>query len=665
MVTAQLVDEHYVKRVRAAQALPARMKRIWSHHGEAITTVACALFVLSGWIAMHRGAPSWASAPIFLVAYAVGGYRQAFEGVSLLVSQRELDVDLLMVVAAIGAAAIGFWFDGALLIFIFALSGTLEGYASARTKRDIEALVALHPEHAVVLRGGEEVTVEAAAIIVGDEIVVRPGERIAADGNVVEGSSSVDQATITGESLPVDKKRGDGVFAGTMNGQGALRVCATRASGETVLARIIDLVREAEERRPPAQLFIERFEKRYAKVVVAGAVLLACVPLLFGWSVRDALYRSMIFLVVASPCALAAAMMPTLLSALSNGARSGVLFKGSAFIESLGRVRAIAFDKTGTLTTGAPRVTDVVALEGEADTLLAAAAAVETLSEHPLGRAIVLEAKHRSLVVRAGTDHQSIVGRGASALVDGTRWRVGKPDLFDSVDDGVLATRERLEAEGKTVVVVGRERSVGLIALRDTLRAEARDAVAQLRALGVSHVVMITGDAAPTARAIAAQAGIDEVHADLLPEDKVRVVEDLVRRYRYVAMVGDGVNDAPALASATVGIAMGGAGTDVALETADVVLTSDDLSKVPYAVTLGRRALAVVKQNLVVALTVIVTLVVADLLGRINLPAGVVGHEGSTLLVTLNGLRLLRRTGASRQGHARRAGNEAASMAVP
>ena len=623
-----------------------RLKRTWEAHGEAMTTLLCAVFVLVGWVTVRRGAPTWASAAVYLVAYAIGGYRQAIEGVTLLVRQRELDVDLLMVVAAIGAAAIGFWSDGALLILIFASSGTLEGYASARTKRDIEALVSLHPEHAVVVREGAEATVEASSLVAGDELLVRPGERIAADGDVVEGLSSVNQATITGESIPVDKAPGDGVFAGTINGHGALRIRATRAAGETVLARIIELVRQAEERRPPAQLFIERFEKSYAKVVVGGALLLALVPpVLLGWTFRAALYRSMIFLVVASPCALAAAMMPTLLSALSNGARSGVLFKGSAFIESLGRVRAIAFDKTGTLTRGVLRVTDVLAFEGSTEALLAAAAAVEGFSEHPVGRAIVAEARDRGLAVRPAIDHRSIVGRGAEATFEGIRWRVGKPDLFALVGEDVVSSRERLEAEGKTVVVVGSERGVGLIALRDTLRAEARDAVARLRALGVAHLVMLTGDAKPTAHALAREAGIDEVHAELLPDDKVRVVEDLVRRYGHVAMVGDGVNDAPALAAATVGIAMGGAGTDVALETADVVLTSDDLSKVPYAVTLGRRALTVVKQNLVVALGVIVTLVVADLLGRITLPAGVVGHEGSTLLVTLNGLRLLRRWG--------------------
>ncbi len=632
-----------------ALAAPARVRAgdtssVWSEHGEALTTLGCALFVVLGWLAAYRDAPRWASAALFLVAYAVGGYRQAIEGVVLLVRERELDVDLLMVVAAIGAAAIGFWSDGALLIFIFALSGTLEGYASARTKRDIESLVALHPEQAVVVREGREVTVEAASVVVGDEVVVRPGERIAADGEVVAGVSSVNQATITGESIPVDKRPGDGVYAGTVNGSGALRIRVTREASETVLARIIVLVRDAEERRPPAQLFIERFEKHYAKVVVVGAVLLATLPpLLLGWTFRAALYRSMIFLVVASPCALAAAMMPTLLSALSSGARSGVLFKGSTFIEGIGRISAIAFDKTGTLTTGTPRVTDLVALDGHDEALLGAAAAIESLSEHPLGRAIVEEAKRRGMPVVAGDNHRSLVGRGASADVNGGRWNVGKPELFVEVDATLLAARARLEGEGKTVVLVGQERAIGLVALRDSVRPEAREGIARLRALGVAHVVMLTGDAEPTARAVAAEVGIDEVHAGLLPEDKVGVVEALVRRYGHVAMVGDGVNDAPALAAATVGIAMGGAGTDVALESADVVLTSDDLLRVAYAVALGRRALVVVKQNLVVALSVIATLVVADLLGRISLPLGVVGHEGSTLLVTLNGLRLLRR----------------------
>ena len=629
---------------------PSPLRDAWEHHGEAVTTAVCAVFVLAGWLAERRGASPLASAALFLVAYGVGGYRQAIEGSLKLLRERELEVDLLMVVAAIGAAAIGAWADGALLILIFALSGTLEGYASARTKRDLEALMALHPEEALVVRGGRELIVAASTLVVGDLVIVKPGERIPADGQVVEGFSAVDQASITGESMPVDKQIGAEVFAGTINGHGALRVVASRPAADTVLARIVQLVQEAQERRPPAQLFIERFERSYAKVVVAGALLLAIVPpLLLGLTFRAALYRSMIFLVVASPCALAAAMMPTLLSALSNGARNGILFKGSSFIEAMGRLEVFAFDKTGTLTTGAPRVTDVIPLDGEgADALLSMAAAVESLSNHPLGRAIVAEAQRRGLAVPAATNHEARGGVGASAEVGGARCAIGKPGMFASVADDALEQRRRLEAEGKTVVLVGDGSVRGLIALRDTVRPEARAAIAGLRRLGVRHVVMLTGDGGATARAIAAEAGVDEVHADLLPEDKTRVVAALVAKYGHVAMVGDGVNDAPALAAATVGIAMGAAGTDVALETADVVLTNDDLGKLPYAVALGRRALGVVKQNLVVALGVIVTLVIADLLGRINLPTGVVGHEGSTLLVTLNGLRLLARIPPSR-----------------
>ena len=619
----------------------------WERHGEAVTTLACAVLVLSAWLASEGAAPGRLAVSLYLAAYAVGGYRQAIEGATKLWRERELEVDLLMVVAAAGAAAIGAWSDGALLILIFALSGTLESYASARTKRDIEALMAQRPEEALVVRGGEEVTVPASSLAAGDVVIVKPGERIPADGRVVEGTSAVDQATITGESMPVDKQPGDEVFAGTINGHGALRVVASRAAAETVLARIVDLVKEAEERRPPAQLFIERFERRYAKIVVAGALALTIAPpLLLGWTLRAALYRAMIFLVVASPCALAAAMMPTLLSALSNGARSGVLFKGSAFVEAIGRVVVIAFDKTGTLTTGAPRVTNVVPLDGEgADPVLAAAAAVEHLSSHPIARAIVAEAKRLGLDVPPAADHVDAPGVGASASIAGRRAAVGKPGMFAPVARDVLELRARLEAEGKTVVLVGDAEGAarGVVALRDTLRPEARMAIAALRRLGVRRIVMLTGDGSTAARVIADEAGVDNLYADLLPQDKTRVVEELVRRHGRVAMVGDGVNDAPALATATVGIAMGAAGTDTALETADVVLTTDDLAKIPYAVMLGRRALGVVRQNLVVALGVIVTLVVADLLGRINLPTGVVGHEGSTLLVTLNGLRMLAR----------------------
>jgi Cd2+/Zn2+-exporting ATPase len=629
---------------RAVAAAPSPALELWANHGEAFTTVLCAVFVATGWLAHRDGIGDLGTNVLFLVGYVLGGYRQAIEGVTTLVKDRELDVDLLMVVAAVGAALIGFWFDGALLIFIFALSGTLEGYASARTKRDVEALMALHPEDALVVRNGREARVPAVSLTVDEIFIVKPGERVAADGTVVEGTSALNQASITGESMPVDKRAGDEVFAGTINGHGALRVMVTRPSGDTILARMIQLVQQAQERRPPAQLFIERFERRYAKVVVAGAIVLVALPsVAHWWTFREALYRAMIFLVVASPCALAAAMMPTLLSALSNGARNGILFKGSTFIESLGRVRAMAFDKTGTLTTGHPVVTEVVSLYGNSpNDILAMAASIESLSEHPLARAIVMEAARRNLPVATASNLQAVPGTGAHAIVGEQTWSIGKASLFDNITEDAHDRHQALTAEGKTVVMIGSGEVRGLIALRDTVRPRARDAIRALKQVGLEHLVLITGDTRETAEAIARDVGITEIHAELLPAAKVRVVEEMTDRFVGVAMVGDGVNDGPALAASTVGIAMGISGTDVALETADVVLTNDDLEKLTYAVALGRQALRVVKQNLVLALGMIVVLIASDLLGWISLPWGVVGHEGSTLLVTLNGLRLLR-----------------------
>ena len=619
------------------------MRSVWAKHGEAITTAVCAVFVVLGFVVARNGGPAAVSTGLFVVGYVAGGYRQAIEGTTKLFVERELDVDLLMVVAAIGAAGIGYWFDGALLIFIFALSGTLEGYASARTQRDIESLMSLNPEEATVLRDAGEERLPVDALRIGDIVIVKPGERVPADGQILDGASLIDQASITGEATPVHRQVGDEVFAGTINGQGGLRIEVSRPAGETVLARIISAVREAQERRPPAQLFIEKFERIYANVVVLGAVLFVVVPIfVLHWTFSDAWYRAMVFLVVASPCALAASMMPALLSALSNGARNGVLFKGSTYVEALGKVRAVAFDKTGTLTTGRPSVIEVVGVEGaDVAALLARSAAVEAMSEHPIGSAIVAEARARGASRFLARDFQSTVGVGASATVDGARWHVGKAEMFSVVPEVLQAAKARLEAAGDTVVLVGDGTAHGAIALRDTLRANAVEAVRALRRLGIEHVAVLTGDGEAPARVVASAVGADEVHAGLLPDDKVRIVEQLLARYGSVAVVGDGVNDAPALATATVGIAMGSGGTDVALDTADIVLMADDVGRIPYAIQLGRRALRVVKQNVILAVSVMVLLVFADVLGRISLPAGVVGHEGSTLLVTVSGLRLL------------------------
>jgi len=620
---------------------PARV--FWAKHGEATTTAICAAFVACGFVIDRRFGSSWLVTGLFLIGYVAGGYRQAIEGTTKLLGERELDVDLLMVVAAIGAAAIGYWFDGALLIFIFALSGTLEGYASARTQRDIESLIALNPQEATLIREQGETSVSIEALRVGDVVVIRPGERMPADGHVIEGTSFINQASITGEATPVAKQLGDEVFAGTINGQGGLRVTVSKPAGETVLARIIEMVREAQERRPAAQLFIEKFERIYANLVVLGAVVFVLVPIfVLGWTFEAAWYRAMVFLVVASPCALAASMMPALLSALSNGARNGVLFKGSTFVEALGKVRAVAFDKTGTLTTGRASVVATVAMGGfDVATLVARSAATEAMSEHPIGQAIVAEARRHGAILETARDFQATVGVGAQATIDGVRWRVGKASLFTTISPELAAEHASRQQAGDTVVFVGDAVAHGLIVLRDTVRINAAEAVNELRRLGVEHIAILTGDNEGTAQLVADAVGADEVHANLLPADKVRIVEQMMARYGSVAVVGDGVNDAPALATATVGIAMGAGGTDVALETADVVLTADDIGRIPYAIQLGRRTLRIVKQNVVVAIGVMVLLVFADVLGRISLPAGVVGHEGSTLLVTISGLRLL------------------------
>ncbi len=618
-------------------------RAFWEKHGEATTTAICAVFVTCGFVVERNVGPSWLSTALFLSGYIAGGYRQAIEGTTKLFVERELDVDLLMVVAAIGAAGIGYWFDGALLIFIFALSGTLEGYASARTQRDIESLIALNPEEAQLVVATGETRVAIETLRVGDVVVIRPGERVPADGRVAEGSSLVDQASITGEAAPVSKRVGDEVFAGTINGQGGLRVTVSKPAAETVLARIIEMVREAQERRPAAQLFIEKFERIYANVVVLGAVLFVVVPIfVLKWTFDAAWYRAMVFLVVASPCALAASMMPALLSALSNGARNGVLFKGSTFVEALGKVRAVAFDKTGTLTTGRLEVVQTVAADGsDPVALLARSAAIEAMSEHPIGHAIVAAARRQGALIETVRDFQATIGVGAQAELDGVRWHVGKAELFASVPPQLAVGRDRFERAGDTVVLVGDVTARGLIVLRDTVRSNAIEAVSELRRLGIEHVAILTGDNQGAAQIVANAVGADRVHANLLPADKVRIVEEMMARFGSVAVVGDGVNDAPALAIATVGIAMGAGGTDVALDTADVVLTADDIGRIPYAIELGRRTLRIVKQNVVIAVSVMVLLVCADVLGRISLPAGVVGHEGSTLLVTLSGLRLL------------------------
>lgn len=554
-----------------------------------------------------------------------------------------------MLLSAIGAAVLGAWDEGAVLLFLFSLSNTLEHYAMARTRRAIEALMRLRPDRALVRRSDGERHVPADEVAVGETIVVRPGERIPLDGRVLMGISEVDQSPITGESVPVTRAPGDGVFAGTINGPGLLEVEVTRAAGESTLARIIRLVAEAQGQRAPTQRLIDRLGQPYAIGVIVSSILVAVgLPAIAGWSPSDAFYRAMTLLVVASPCALVISTPASLLSGIANAARAGVLFKGGAALETLAIVRSVVFDKTGTLTRGVLAVTDILPSDGvEADEMLALAASAEQRSEHHLAAAIVAAAREAGVALRLPDTFRSVPGQGVVALVDGTEVAVGGAELITAAG-GEVAARAReavaaLEAGGRTAVLVAANgRVLGAVGLADVVREEAPGVIAAMRRLGVEHIGIVTGDNEPVAKAVADRLGITHVEARLLPEEKVQAIRRVRALGHAVAMVGDGVNDAPALAASSVGVAMGRTGTDAALETADVVLMHDDLRRLLYAMALARRARAVVIQNLAFASIVIVGLVAATLFGGLPLAFGVVGHEASTVIVVMNGLRLLR-----------------------
>ncbi|MEK3918848.1 heavy metal translocating P-type ATPase [Paenibacillus sp. FSL K6-2393] len=618
---------------------------------------------------------AWGTAPYFgtlsimlyIVAYAVGGWTKAKEGIETLVKDRDLDVNLLMIAASLGAAAIGYWNEGAMLIFIFALSGALESYATERSHKDISSLLALKPETALRIEDGQMNLVAIDDLQPGDLLLVKPGELIPADGVVYRGSSFINQSSITGESLPVDKVAGDEVYAGTVNGEGALYVEVTKSAEGSLFGKIIKMVEEAQAEVPDSQRFMERFEGIYARIVVGVTLLvIAGTPLLLGWTWNEAFYKAMVFLVVASPCALVSSIMPVMLSAMSSSARRGILFKGGAHMENMARTQVVAFDKTGTLTMGTPQVTDIITAEHVDRTqLLAAVAAIENISMHPLARAIVDQANKENITLQEAEHVQALTGWGIEGTINGVVWSIGKTDVMESmqseemkdsnVDDpdkqGVTPVkvssewddvRSRLEGEGKTVsVVMADGELVGLIAMRDTVRPQAAAAVKKLEVMGVK-VVMLTGDRARSASVIARETGVSMVYADLLPEDKVKQVQGLRKKYGPVLMVGDGVNDAPALAAATVGMGMGLSGSGTALEVADAVLMNDNIEEIAWVIGQARRAQRTVKQNMFFAITVIVALIAGNFLQDVALPLGVVGHEGSTILVILNGLRLLR-----------------------
>jgi Zn2+/Cd2+-exporting ATPase len=647
--------------------------RFWRENPELALAAITLIALLIGWIggAVTGLLPSWA-VPIFaVIAFAAGGYTGMLDAIAD-ARNRELNIDFLMLAAALGAAAIGNWEEGALLLFLFTLSGALEEFAMDRTRKAIEGLIELRPETAHLRRGDALVEVPVEELGVGDVVMVRPGERLPVDGAVVGGASTVDQSPVTGESVPVYKEAGNEVFSGTINGSGALEIRVTKLASESTLSKIIQLVEEAQQEAAPTQRLIDRFSQPYTLIVIGATLLAILIPWLFvNEPFADTLYRAMTLLVVASPCALIISTPASILSAIAAAARGGVLFKGGVYLEKSASLDIIAFDKTGTLTHGRPILTDVKPLNDYSrEDVIRIAAGAESLSEHPIARAILNAAREANLSVEEPREFQSIAGHGIQAIYDRGDHQeiiyIGNDKLFMNekmdLSPAIRMIGQQMQKKGKTAMLVVRRSTVedtlgdildwevvGYLAVADTLRENAAATIAALRKLGIKRMAMLTGDNRNVADAIARQVGLDDadVYAELLPEEKVTIVQRLVQEGK-VGMVGDGVNDAPALATAHVGIAMGAAGTDVALETADVVLMSDELNKLPFMLDLSRRAERIVRQNLIFSIGVIVTLVSLTIVVPIfipgfvmPLPLGVVGHEGSTLIVVSNGLRLL------------------------
>lgn len=623
-----------------------------------ITFVGMVAGLFGGWF----GAPSWFVWGSYTAAYVCGGWYGLKESIRA-IQEPAVEIDLLMILAALGALYVGAPFEGALLLFLFSLSGVLEGYAFGRSRAAIKSLMEMRPESAQIKRNGEEVTVPLEAVEVGDVFVVRPGERLPLDGVVESGESSVDQSSLTGESVPVPKEPGDEVFGGTINETGSLEVRVTKEADESAISRLITMVEEAQSKQAPTQRLIDRLEQPYVLGVFAMTVVAIVLPLtLWDAPFDSTFYRAMTLMVAASPCAVIISTPAAVLSGITAGARQGVLFKSGEHIESASGVDAIAFDKTGTLTEGNIELDDVIVRDGVTDAgtyltedrLLELVAGVQSLSEHHLAEASVEAARERSLDIPDSSDFDAVVGKGVHATVDGQTIHIGNRRYFETVtadeqitgfDDGMRELRS-LEADGKTSVLVVREDETGLTVLgclgfSDTIREDAAETIRRLRELGVEHIVMLTGDNERVAQHIASELELDEAHAELLPEQKVEQIERLQAEYETVAMVGDGVNDAPALATADISVGMGGAGTDVALETADIVLMSDALEKLPYSLSLSRQTRKTLHVNFAIAFGAIAIMIIAILTAGIPLPVAVVGHEGSTVLVALIGLRLI------------------------
>lgn len=611
--------------------------------------ILAGLFLGAGWLAeTYLSLPPYVSISLFILSYIAGGYDVATHAIPGLF-RGKFNTDVLMLAAALGAALLGEWGEGAFLLFLFALGHAGEHYALDRARNAVNALGQLMPKTAQVRRGDNIVEVKVEEVALGDIVVTRPGDRVAVDGNIVSGTSDLDQSSVTGESVPVSKKVGDSVFAGTINHTAALEIEVTRLAQDNTLSRVMKLVSEAQSQQSPTQQFTDRFTAWFVPTVLIVVLLVIVIPPLLGWMVwQESFYRAMLLLVAASPCALALGTPAAVLAGIAQAARNGVLIKGGVHLENLGALSAMAFDKTGTLTHGKFAVTDVLTV-GNVDQqeLLQVAAALEQQSNHPLAQAVVTAAQNQKLTLPLATEVENRPGRGLSGKVAGREVLIGALKLFEE-QTGHAPTTEvaeiinQLQAQGRSTMAISRDGVfLGVLGLADTLRPNIRATMQNLSALGIRHLVMLTGDNQPVAEQIAKESGLTDVRANLLPEDKLTAIQDLSERYGAIAMTGDGVNDAPALASATVGIAMGGAGTAVALETADVALMADDMGKLPFAVGLSRASRAVIQQNLAISLGVIFLLILASVIGVVQLSGAVILHEGSTILVVLNALRLL------------------------
>lgn len=617
----------------------------WYAHPPMRNALIAGLLTGIAFVLGHLGIISQtAEIPIYMVAILLGGYHWSKEGIEELIEEKEIGIEMLMMAATIGSAVLGMWDEAAFLVFLYGTAEGLEEYTYAKTRHSIRKLLDLAPKDARVIRDGKEVTIPAEELKVGDIFIVRPGESIPTDGIIIKGSSSINEAPVTGESIPVEKREGMKVFAATINQEGMLEIKATATFEDNTLSKIIHLVEDAQEQKGKKQLFIERFGKRYSPIILLSAILLIIVPPLFGLPLSYWSTRAVVLLVAAAPCALVMSTPVAIAAGIGRAGMTGVLIKGGIHLENLGRIRVVAFDKTGTITKGKPVVTDVFALNGNESDIIALAYSVERFSEHPLARAIIQKAEEMGIEYLNVTNFSALIGAGAKAKIRDRMIYVGKPEMFEDLVSAnkLTDTILKLMNEGKTVVLLGTEEEIyGIIALRDEIRHQAKDVITELHRMDIK-VVMLSGDNAITAKAIAEELNIDDVRAELDPEDKIRAIEQLEKEYGPVAMVGDGINDAPALARATIGIAMGTAGTDAAIEAADVALMGDDLTKVPYAINLGKKARRISSQNIVFSLLLLVVLIPAALIGIMSVAIAVFIHEGSELLAVANGLRVAR-----------------------